>query len=128
VQVKHRYILRAIEDEMVFCSMITAERNRWVEYMDQTLASAAEAAYRQYQDTNEIVPELLFAWLLAEVHFAGTQTQVQTTVLDRCPKTDLETALVIETARAYREFRQGIERAERIKPKGDMHAVRPKET
>lgn len=95
--------------------------------MDQTLATAAEAAYRQYQDGNKIVPELLFAWLLAEVHFAGTQTQVQSTVLGTIPETNLEKALVIETARAYREFRQGIERAERVRPKGDMHAVRPKE-
>lgn len=96
--------------------------------MDQTLATAAEAAYRQYQDGNKIVPELLFAWLLAEVHFAGTVTQVQGTTLGGFPSTDLEKALVIETAKAYRDFRKGIERAERVKPKGDMHAVRPEKT
>jgi hypothetical protein len=106
-----------------FCSMITAGSNR-VEHMDQQLTTAAEAAYQHYQEASEIIPELLFAWLLAEVHFAGTVTQVQSTVLGGFPITDLEKALVIETAKAYRDFRQGIERAERVKSKGDMHAIR----
>lgn len=107
--------------------MITAGCIR-VEQMDQKLSVAAETAYQRYQEASEIIPELLFAWLLAEVHFAGTVTQVQGTTLGGFPSTDLEKALVIETAKAYRDFRKGIERAERVKPKGDMHAVRPEKT
>jgi hypothetical protein len=91
------------------------------------LHNAAETAYQEYQDSNLIESAELFKWLLAEVHFAGTVTQVQSTVLGAVPKTDLEKALMIETAKAYRDFRRGIERAERVKPIGDMHAVRPKE-
>jgi hypothetical protein len=95
--------------------------------MNQKLADTAETAYQEYQSSNQIVPELLFAWLLAEVHFAGTVTQVQSTILGAIPETELEKALLIETAKAYRDFRRGIERAERVKPEGDMHAVRPHE-
>lgn len=95
--------------------------------MDQNLYNYAETAYQNYCIGNGDTAILLFSWLLAEVHFAGTVTEVQTTVLGALPKTDLEKTFVIETAKAYREFRQGIERAERVKPKGNRQAVRAKE-
>jgi hypothetical protein len=94
--------------------------------MDIKLALAAEMAFEKYDDVNGIVTELLFSWLLAEVHFAGTVTNIQTTTLGASPQTDLEKELMIETAKAYRFFRKGIERAERSKPTGDMYAVRLK--
>jgi hypothetical protein len=94
--------------------------------MNQAQYDAAEVAYRQYEESNQIVPELLFAWLLVEVHFASTVTDVQSTVLGALPETDIEKALVIGTATIYREFRQDVKRQARVKPTGDMHAVRPK--
>lgn len=96
--------------------------------MDQQLYDRAEQAYQSYKVENSIVPELLFAWLLAEVHFATSETHVQNTVLGDMPKNAAETALLVETAHAYRGFRQEIMRANKVKPKGDMHAVRPEKS
>ncbi len=95
--------------------------------MDQKRYDAAEAAFQQYNESTEIAGELLLAWFLSEVHFADTITTVLSSQLGAWPETDLEKTLVIRIAHVYREVRKDAYRAEQIKPKGDMHAVRPKE-
>ncbi len=50
-----------------------------VRRMNQKLYDYAENAYQKYREAEAIVPELLYVWLLAEVHFAGTVTGVQST-------------------------------------------------
>jgi hypothetical protein len=106
--------------------MITSVRTQ-VEQMDQKRYAAAEAAFQKYSDSTEIAGELLLAWFLSEVHFADTVTRVLSSQLDAWPETELEKTLVIRIAHVYREIRKDAYRAEQVKPKGDMHAVRPKE-
>lgn len=83
--------------------------------MDQLLFDRAEKAYTDYLAGNTIVPELLFAWVLAEVHFAGLVTEVQTTILGGLPSNSNETTLLFETGSAYRGFRQAVARTEKGK-------------
>lgn len=95
--------------------------------MDQKLYNVAEAAYQQYDKSSEIGEELLVAWLLAEIHFVGTVTDVLSIQLGAWPKTDLEQKLAIRSAHIYREIRQDAKLAEQVRTKGGMSAVGPKE-
>ena len=95
--------------------------------MEQKLSVTAENLYQQYQECDVIVAEHLFAWLLAEVHFASSVTKVQSTVLGASPVSDHEVALLIETAHAYRNYRRAIDRKEKVILVGDIQAVRAKE-
>ena len=90
--------------------------------MNQLLYDHAEKMYRGYCAEDTIVPEQLFGWLLAEVHFysdVATKPVVRT-VLEWLPVSPSEQKLFFEIATAYRGNRHDLMRAEKSKQTGEM--------
>ncbi|MBY0538522.1 hypothetical protein K2P47_03965 [Patescibacteria group bacterium] len=95
--------------------------------MDQKLYNVAEAAYQHYDKSNDIGGQPLMTWLLAEIHFLGTITEVISVQICEWPKKDLELILAIRSAHVYREIRKEAYRAHQVKLKEATQADRPNE-
>jgi hypothetical protein len=76
--------------------------------MNQFLYDVAEAAYVVYDKAKEIKPELLYAWLSAEVHFAREYATNLDTTLGDLPETNAVKVLWHTQAMGYREFRHTL--------------------
>lgn len=85
--------------------------------MPVTLYEKAESAYGQYKESPTIVPELLFAWLLAEVVFASRESLSVGVTLGGLPHTEQEIELWVEIANSHRSFRQSVKRARTRHPR-----------
>lgn len=92
--------------------------------MNQLLYDFAEKMYREYSAEDTIVPEQLFGWLLAEVHFYSDVviSPVVRTVLEGLPVSTSEQKLFFDIATAYRGNRHDLMRAEKSKHTGEMFA------
>jgi hypothetical protein len=95
--------------------------------MDLVRYQQAEDAYVVYDDATTIDTIHLFAWLLAEVAFVTSVTEMQHTVLGRLPENDIEIQLMVESAMAYRTYRRSLKKSLEKKKEKDWVAVRPKE-
>lgn len=80
--------------------------------MNQFLYDVAEQAWETYDKADDVTPVLLYAWLLAEIHFAGNHDVKLFVTLDYLPDIIEVITLWYTVAIGYREFRYSIRRKE----------------